>query len=179
MISEINDLLSAYDPNREIDISWLYCDTETLRERIREHVSHDGRRFTMREVCCYIRSISHKIGKRIIGDEAYDEEFAQENPWTESTEEFIQTWKEISKILKEEAHLAGRDMCIVAIHTLIDRLRYQPYGDEVHSNDELDYIFQKLYRGEQLTETEQNLMMESVRNEPRFDYVTWWDEFTR
>lgn len=179
MISEINDLLSAYDPNREIDISWLDCDTETLRERIRERINHNGRRFTMREVARYIRSIDHEIGKRIVGDEAYDEEFAHENPWTESTEEFIQTWKEISKILKEEAHLAGRDMNIVAIHTLIDRLRYQPYGDEVHSNDELDYIFQKLYRGEQLNETEQNLMMESVRNERRFDYVTWWDEFTR
>ena len=179
MQSEINDLLSACDPNREVDISWLDCDAETLRERIREHINHNGRIFTMREVGCYIHSISHMIGKRIIGDEAYDEEFAQENPWTESTEAFIQTWIEISKILKEEANLTGSEMDVVVIHTLIDRLRHQPYGDEVHSNDELDYIFQKLYRGEQLTETEQNLMMESVRNEQHFDYVTWWDEFTR
>ena len=179
MQQRINDLLSAYDPNREVDISWLDCDTETLRERIRERINHNGQRFTIREVRCYIKTISHKIGKRIVGDEAYDEEFAQENPWTESTEEFIQTWKEIAKVLKEETNLTGRDMNIVAIHTLIDRLRFQPYGAEVHSNDELDYIFQKLYRGEQLNETEQNLMMESVRNERRFDYVTWWDEFTR
>lgn len=179
MQSEINDLLSAYDHNREVDTSWLDCDAETLRERIREHINNNGRRFTMREVARYIHSISHKIGKRIIGDEAYDEEFAQENPWTDSTEEFIQTWKEISKILKEEANLTGGEMDVVAIHTLIDRLRYQPYGDEVHSNDEIDRIFQKLYRGEQLTETERNLMMESIRNEQHFYYVTWWDEFTR
>ena len=84
----------------------------------------------------------------------------------------------ISKILKEEAHLAGNDMCVVNIHTLIDRLRYQPYGDEVHSNNEIDFIFQKLYRGERLTETEQNLMMDSVHKEPRFDYITWWNTFT-
>ena len=101
MQSKINDLLSVYNPNRAIDISWLDCDTETLRERIRDHIDHYGQRFTIREVRCYIKTISHKIGKRIVGDEAYDEEFAQENPWTESTEEFIQTWKEISKILKE------------------------------------------------------------------------------
>lgn len=50
---------------------------------------------------------------------------------------FIQTWNEISKILKEEANLTGGEMDVVTIHTLIDRLRYQPYGDEVHSNDEI------------------------------------------
>ena len=187
MEQRLNKLLGAYASQRTLDTSWLDCPSDVMRERIKEHVDRDGKMFVLREVHCFIRSVSHAIGKRIVGDEAYDEAYALEFPWTDSTEDFLQSLKELAKVLREELDVNydslenrihyGNIICI--LHSLMDKLRYKPYGDEVHSNNENDHIFQKLYRGETLTDDEQILMQQAIQNENEIDYKAWWNEVTR
>lgn len=187
---DLDEILSAYDPNRELDITWLNCDPEVLRERIHERIAINGKTFTVREIEYGIHAITDAFGKRIVGHEAYDEEFAHNNPYQryidghDVTQEIYQMYKDFAKVLREELDvyytntISGFQPIIIGLHSIIENLQYKPYGDKEHSNDETDHVFQKIYHRQELSPTEKELMLESIHNTPSFDYRTWWDEFT-
>lgn len=187
---DIDKILTAYNPNRELDITWLDCELEVLPERIHERIAINGKAFTLREIKYGICAFADAFGRRIIGHEAYDEEFANNNPYQryidghDITQEIYQTYKDFAKVLREELDIIWTDLAlefepiIIGFHSIIKNLQYKPYGDEEHSNDEIDHVFQKFHHGQELSPTERELMLESIHNTPSFDYRSWWDEFT-
>lgn len=190
-MKDLDEILSAYNPNRELDITWLYCELEELPERIHERIAENGKAFTLREIKYAIRAFADAFGKRIIGHEAYDEEVAHNNPYQryidgyDITQEIYQTYKDFAKVLREELDIIWTDdptsefqSIIIGFHSIVENLRYKPFGDEEHSNDEIDRVFQKRYHGQELSPSERELMLESIHNTPSFDYRSWWDEFT-
>ena len=40
---DLDEILSAYNPNRELDITWLDCELEVLPERIHERIAMNGK----------------------------------------------------------------------------------------------------------------------------------------
>lgn len=188
---DLDEILTAYDSNRELDITWLDCEPIVLRQRIHERIAINGKAFTLREIVYGIHAIVDDFGKRIIGHEAYDEEFAHNNPYQryidghDVTQEIYQAYKDFAKILREELDIIWTNSIssecqpiIIGFHSIIENLQYKPYGDEEHPNDETDHVFQKIYHRQELSPTEQELMLESIHNTPSFDYRSWWDEFT-
>lgn len=132
---DLDEILSAYNPNRELDISWLDCELEVLPERIHERIAINGKAFTLREIKYGIRAFADAFGKRIIGHEAYDEEFAHNNPYQryidghDITQEFYQTYKDFAKVLREELGIIWSDLIfefqsiIIGIHSIIKNIR--------------------------------------------------------
>lgn len=62
-MEDLDEILSAYNPNRELDMTWLDCELEVLPERIHERIAINGKAFTLREIKYGIRAFADAFGK--------------------------------------------------------------------------------------------------------------------
>lgn len=188
---DLQQVLSDYDPNRQLSINWLLCSPQDLPATLHRRIQETSIGFVLREIDNYIRKMIEFYGSFIPGDEVYGAVAVEpfEN-YHFNVEELKSMWKEFAKVLVQEGILPTEyevgfiDMSaqiIRHLYDVMDRFQYQPFGMIEHPNGEMEQILNELAKPEhmrrQFTEREWEMILEYTNNMPEIDYATWWSSF--
>lgn len=188
---DLQQVLSDYDPNKQLSINWLFCSLDELPDALHIRIRETSIGVVLREIDNYIRRMVEFYGSFIPGDEVYGA--VAVNPFETyhfNVEEMKEMWKEFAKILVQEGILPTeyRDgffnmqaQIIRHLYEVMDRFQYQPFGAIEHPNGEMESLLNELAKPEcmrrQFTEREWEIIREYTNNMPEDDYTTWWSTF--
>lgn len=188
---DLQQVLSDYDPNKQLSMSWLLCSPQDLPSTLHRRIQETSIGFVLREIDNYIRRMIEFYGSFIPGDEVYGAVAVEpfEN-YHFNVEELKSMWKEFAKVLVREGILpteyddgsiSMRYQIIRHLYDVMDRFQYQPFGMIEHPNGEMEQILNELAKPEhmrrQFTEREWEMILEYTNNMPEIDYDTWWSSF--
>ena len=187
----LQQVLSDYDPNRQLSINWLFCSLDNLPDALHRRIQETSIGVVLREIDNYIRRMVEFYGSFIPGDEVYGAVAVEpfEN-YHFNAEEIKEMWREFAKLLVREGILPTkyRDgffnmqaQIIRHLYEVIDRFQYQPFGTIEHPNGEIEAVLNELAKPEQMrrqfTEREWEMIHEYTENMSDIDYETWWKSF--
>lgn len=187
----LQQVLSDYDPNRQLSMNWLFCSPQDLPDVLHRRIQETSIGFVLREIDNYIRRMVEFYGSFIPGDEVYGAVAVEpfEN-YHFNVEELNRMWKEFAKVLVREGILpteydvgsiSMRYQIIRHLYEIMDRFQYQPFGMIEHPNGEIEQLLNEHAKPEQMrrqfTEREWEMLFEYTNNMPEIDYTTWWHLF--
>ena len=200
---DLQQVLSDYDPNKQLSINWLFCSPQDLPDALHRRIRETSIGVVLREIDNYIRRMVEFYGSFIPGDEVYgavavqpfetyhfnvdSSEMSLRRTLFDSVEELKAMWKEFAKVLVREGILPNeyRDgffnmpaQIIRHLYEVMDRFQYQPFGMIEHPNGEMEQLLNELAKPEcmrrQFTEKEWEMIREFTENMSDIDYATWW-----
>ena len=188
---DLQQVLSDYDPNKQLSMNWLFCSLDELPDALHRRIRETSTGVVLREIDDYIKTMIEFYGSFIPGDEVYGTIAVEPfETYHFNVEEIKDMWKEFAKILVQEEILpteyddrsiSMRDQIIRQLYDVMDRFQYQPFGVIEHPNGEMELLLNELAKPEcmrrQFTEREWEMVLEYVHNMPHIDYVTWWSSF--
>ena len=188
---DLHQVLSDYDPNRQLTINWLLCPLDDLPDVLHRRIQETSIGFVLREIDNYIRRMVEFYGSFIPGDEVYDAVAVEPfETYHFNVEEMKAMWKEFAKVLVQEGILPTeyRDgffnmpaQIIRHLYEVMDRFQYQPFGMIEHPNGEMEQLLNEQAKPEcmrrQFTEREWEMFFKYMDNMPDIDYATWWLSF--